>query len=153
MKKIILIALVLVTFSISCSSDDSSGSASVLLTKTIRTFDDGTVETTHLVYNGNKLVEQTFDSGRAKVTYIGNLIAKIEYFYGEELVQENTYQYDSSQRLISFERYEYSQYGDYTTESDYVYNSNGTVSFIIRSGNVDFPLSEKKVTFTLNSFG
>lgn len=141
MKK--LLFLISILFFTACSSDDDNkaNSETILVTKIVETYEgNGTTDTytTYLNYDGSKLVGQTFDipNSNAAVTYTGNLITKIEYFYNSNLAQEVLYAYDSSERLINFKRYEYGGSNDFGVNVDYVYNSDGTVSYEKESGNL-----------------
>lgn len=139
---------------VSCSSSDNNTSQDVLVTKIIQTFEDGTVETMNFNYSGNKLLGQTFENGYSTFTYTGDLISKTEVFFNNTLEARLLYTYDSNQRLIQFERYEFSDFGDYGDKVVYTYNSNGTVSFAEYSGNLDNPLVfSNSGTFTLNTLG
>jgi ATP-dependent Zn protease len=155
MKKIIVLLSVFSLVFTSCSDSDGNNNSlqDVLLTKAINTYEDGTVETFHYNYNGNKLTGQTFDDGHSEVTYTGNLIQKIESFYLNDLVQRSTYEYDNNQRLIGFVRDEYYDDNHYTTRATYVYGNGTTVGFTILSGNIDYPLYEKTGTMNLNASG
>jgi hypothetical protein len=133
MKKLLYLFSAIALTLASCSNDDDSNNSSgTLLSKTIETFGDGTIETTDFEYNGNKIVSVSSDlysRDETIYTYTGDLITKEEYFFDdgidsfEEVID---YEYDSNNRLIKSIRTD--QYGDIETDN-FTYNSNGTVSF------------------------
>ncbi|MEZ4786990.1 MAG: hypothetical protein R2790_03705 [Flavobacterium haoranii] len=135
MKKILLLAAGLAMFMTSCSSDDSSKSASTgsRLTQIIETYDNGDIETVNFTYNGNKIVKYTTDYGDETLyTYTGNLITQELYKFedydtGDMLEETIDFEYDSNDRLIKSTRTD--EYG-YVEIDNFTYNTNGTVSFI-----------------------
>ncbi|PXY43220.1 hypothetical protein [Flavobacterium hydrophilum] len=155
MKKILCLFGALTFALTSCSSDDDSSSDSsdlVLLKKTISTDSDGEKVTTTYKYNGDKIVSITDDQGEFNryFTYTGDLITKIEYKLPNGTVDQiNTYQYDSSNRLISFVRVE--PLDEWGNKEVYTYNTDGTVSIkeYIGDDKTQTELNgEGKVTFT-----
>lgn len=137
MKKLLLFVSVLALIFTSCSSDDDSSSTPILVAQITETeVYNGQTETYTMTFNydGNKLLGIDYGTLSSTVTYTGNLITKLELFYGTILIQEGLYTYDSSERLINFKRFEYDSTDDYGVNVDYIYNPNGTVSFTKESG-------------------
>lgn len=128
MKKILLLAAGLAMFMTSCSSDDSSKSAStpVLLTKLIETFEDNSTLTTEYEYSGTKLIRMTDDEGRFEFTYTNDLITQVKYYESNTLLQTETYQYDASGRVTTYIIVDNID-TDWGNRETYTYNSNGTV--------------------------
>lgn len=134
MKKIILFVSAFALLVTSCSSDDSDPApvtpTATMLTKIIETYDNGTIETSDFLYNGNKIVSHISDYGDKTIyTYTGDLITKEEFFIDDILDETFVYEYDTNQRLIkSTKTYTFSIEVD-----DFTYNSNNTVSFVTTS--------------------
>ena len=107
------------------------------MTKIIETYDDGTVETTTITYNGDKIVSYSSDLDLRDeyiYTYTGDLITKEEYFFdsgdpSEDLEEVTEYEYDTSGRLIKSTRTDNDSFGTTITVDDFTYNANGTVTF------------------------
>ena len=110
MKKIILF-LSVITLIASCSSDADPLPAidvnanSVLVKKIIETEPSGNVITTEYTYDGNKLVKTTDNDGfYEKFFYTGDVITKIEFYNNtNQLEEQEFFEYNSSQQLISFQ--------------------------------------------------
>lgn len=140
MKKLLTLVSAFALVFTSCSSDDSPSMPSTVgikLTQMIETYDDGTVETITITYNGDKIVSSSSDldiQDETIFTYTGDLITKEEYFFDDgdplEVFNEVTeYEYDTSGRLINSTRTENDYYGTFITVDDFTYNTNGTVTF------------------------
>ena len=142
MKKIILLLNVVALAFISCNNDDtttpviSNNSGSVFLTKTIVT-EGSDVITTSYIYNGNKLVTIKDDDGyTATYTYTGNLITSSEETNANSIFDSyDTYEYDSSARLILFKRFQGGMGGAEFVRESYVYNADGTATITDIGGN------------------
>lgn len=135
MKKILCLFGALALLLSSCSSDESSSDlSSVLLKKQISTDSEGFKVITNYKYDGNKLVDVTFESqpGGLYFTYAGDLISKIEFKYDGVVEQVNTYEYNSNKQLISFVRIEPSE--GLGSKEVYTYNVDGSVSVKSYSG-------------------
>jgi len=131
MKKILhlfgILTLVLIS---SCSKDDNTESEtsdtnSVLLKKVVSKY--GTNELTSVfTYNGNKLTTVNYSDGDSySFTYTGDLITKIEYFEKNVLSEKDLYTYDSQGNLVTEIRIE----GSYGHRTEYIRNSDGTISY------------------------
>ncbi len=138
MKKLIcFLSLSLVLAS--CSSDDSVAvdqtvpeeeiPGTILLKKMIS---EGV--TTVYTYDGNKILKaESSDNTYEKYTYTGNLITKVEFFEADELIQTNTYTYNSDAKVATFLRVEHLD--NLGSKEVYVYNADGTITVNNLSGN------------------
>lgn len=157
MKRLVYIFSVVVLTLASCSSNDDNTSSPVLPTQVIETIDyGGNIETytINFIYNGSKIVRQEVGSDAADYTYTDNLITKVEYKRNNEVIARYEYIYDSNERLINIKYFEFDDIGgDYGTDADYVYNSNGSVSFTVYSGNLPDLNQSLSGTMTLNAEG
>ena len=106
MKKIILFVSAFALLVTSCSSDDSdpepAAPTGTLLTKIIETYDDGSVETSNITYNGNKIVSMITVEYNEKTifTYTGDLITKEEFFVDDIIDETFVYEYDTRNNLF-----------------------------------------------------
>lgn len=136
MKKIIL-TFVASLFILSCSSSDSqdnSNSGPVLLRKTITTNAQGT-QTTNFNYDGNKIVSATTSDGfENKYYYTGELITKYEIYNNTVLIHTRHYSYNSQNNLIS--SIELNHGNNQGNRSTLTYNSNGTITYDMFSGDL-----------------
>ena len=140
MKKIILFVSAFTLLLTACSSDDSEPEPTIptgaLLTKTIETYEDGSTFTTNYTYEGNKLIKVDDSDGESE-TFVydanGKLISGVEKYYnGSILITGNVdYIYDSQNKLISIVT-------DDGLNTDYTYNSNGTITELSYSSIGDF---------------
>lgn len=135
MKKIILFVSAFALLLTSCSSDDSdpepAAPTGTLLTKIIETYDDGSIETSNITYNGNKIVSMITVEYNEKTifTYTGDLITKEEFFVDDIIDETFVYEYDTNQRLIKSTK----TYISSMEVDNFTYNSNNTVSFVTTS--------------------
>lgn len=148
MKQLLTFVSVLALILTSCSSESSSSSSTTgtKLTQIIETFNDGSTETINFEYNGDKILSYTWDwdssiQEEAFFTYTGDLITKEEYFFDDndplEAFSEVTdYEYDTSGRLTKSTRTENDSFGTTITVDNFIYNSNGTVSFTTTENSV-----------------
>lgn len=119
----------------SCSSDDNGGSGTILLKKTIETFDDGSTMTSTATYDGTKIKKITTDQGfTLDFTYTGNLITKMEYKFIGVLFQTDIYSYDANENLTSYVRLEHED--GLGAKEVYVHNPDGTISVTAYSGDL-----------------
>ncbi len=134
-KQFAIIVLVLLT--ISCSSSDSDTSSTsdtdnILLRKIISTSSSGTggsnTYTNTYAYNGKKLVNVTSDDFEFRVFYTGNLITSIKDYFLGTLQGTSIYQYDSSNRLISWTEYVDAPETRINRQREFQYNSDGTIT-------------------------
>lgn len=136
MKKIIL-TFVASLFILSCSSNDSqnnSNSGPALLRKRITTSSQGTV-ITNLNYNGNKVVNSISSDGTEdKFYYTGDLITKYEIYENNVLVHTHLYSYNSQNNLTSGVELNHGNNQGY--RSTLTYNSNGTITYNLFSGDL-----------------
>ena len=99
----LMMAAVAIVTMTSCSDDSNSNtdnnnpSGTVLLKKTIETFDDGTTETVTYTYNGTKLMGTTSSEGnREELTYTGDNITRWKYYSPENVLTEDyTFTYEN----------------------------------------------------------
>ncbi len=134
MKKLFFFLSVSALILTSCSSDDDNNSpvAPVLLQKTIETAANGSIITSIATYNGTKISKITAEGFVINFTYTGDLITKAESFFAGQLVQKETYSYNSTGNLVEYVNVE-SFFGDGIRET-YVHNANGTISVTHYSG-------------------
>jgi hypothetical protein len=139
MKKLLYLFAFSAVFLTSCSSSDSSSTATtesdVLITKTIETSaSDNSVLTTNFTYNGKKLIGSTDSEGYHEVfTYVGDLISSIKaYDDTNTLITEETFTYNGNNLLISY------LLNDYTTDhgrrEEFVHVSNDNISYSVYNG-------------------
>lgn len=137
MKKIISLTFVLSLFIFSCSSNenqDNSNSGPILLRKTITTNSQGTI-TTNINYNGNKIINAISSNGyEDKFYYAGNLITKHEVYNNNILVRTVLYNYNSQNNLTS--SIELNNNNNQGTKTTLTYNSNGTITYNMYSGDL-----------------
>jgi hypothetical protein len=138
MKKLILVFSAVALIFSSCSSDADSLPVivplvdsvvdvnGVLLKKDIYTYNSVAKETNY-TYTGNKLNRITdYDGEYSLYTYTGNLITKIEYFdVANTLLTTENLTYDSNNKLVTYIEID----GLSGYKENYVYNTDGTVSF------------------------
>jgi hypothetical protein len=142
MKKIILILSVVTLAFTSCSKNEPAPNAAaanpngVLLRKIIVT-EGSDVITKILTYNGNKLVSIKGDDGyTSNFTYTGNLITSGEEIDANGIFDSyDTFEYDSSARLILFKRFQGGIGGAEFVRESYVYNADGTATITDIGGN------------------
>ncbi|MVO09308.1 hypothetical protein GOQ30_09075 [Flavobacterium sp. TP390] len=127
MKKLFALLSAFTVVLTSCSSDDSSNeSSTILVTKIIETYEDGSTYTENFYYNGNKLIKVEDSDGESE-TFVydsnGKLISGIEKYYdGSNLITGNVnYVYNAQNKLSSIEYHD-------NLHFDYTYNSNGTIT-------------------------
>lgn len=144
MKKLIL-PFVLGAMMVSCSRDNDDAGLTpnpnnpttpaetpVLLTKVVNTEEDGSIETTHFEYDGDKLVKTYggYDNGSWSheniITYKEGLITFIKNKEGDE-EGETTYTYDSQNRLKTVIETSKDDERVYTSTRNYTHNADGTV--------------------------
>jgi hypothetical protein len=157
MKRLVYIFSVVVLTLASCSSNDDNTSSPVLPTQVIETINyGGNIETStiNFIYNGSKIVRAELGSDVADYTYTDNLITKLEYKRNNEVITRHEYIYDNNERLINIKSFEFDDIsGDFGSNADYVYNSNGSVSFTVYSGNLPDLIQSSSGTITLNAEG
>lgn len=135
MKKLLFLVSVSIFFS-SCIPDPTENPdpfvppATLLIKKTIDTYEDGDIVTTNYNYSDNKIVSiisDDPDESNIYVTYTGNLIAKREYKFDDGTIDQiHTFEYDDTNRLVTFKRLDPDM--DLGNKETYVYNADGTVS-------------------------
>ena len=134
-KQLAIIVLFLLT--ISCSTSDSetastSDTDNILIRKLISTSSSGTggsnTYTTTYSYNGKKLVTATSDDFEFRVFYSGNLITSIKDYFLGTLQGTAIYQYDSSNRLMSWTEYVDAPDTRINRQMEFQYNSDGTIT-------------------------
>jgi hypothetical protein len=126
--KIILLSLVIT----SCSNSDGDINPNGLLLRKV--ISDG-VEIL-VSYNGNRIERITSNDGldETKFYYTGDLITKIEVYYGAILATLKRYQYDGQGNPVNFIDYNYN-----TKTSEKVilaYNLDGTLTYNLYKGNL-----------------
>lgn len=90
----------------SCSNDDSTDEASVMLKKMTQTFDNGQIHTYEYFYNGkmlksiNSTSDNEYNDYNVIVTYTGDLITKQEYFRTNTLFKILLYDYNANGQII-----------------------------------------------------
>lgn len=152
MKKLIYAFSAMVLLFASCSSDSESTTTNMpsnLPTKMIEDYiwQGNIVDkvTRNFVYNGNKLVEMTYEGDHAPYkevfTYTGDLITKIEYFENDDLYQVEEFQYDGQGRLTLSQKFEGEALDVLNEQNTYIYNADGT---FIRNRTNDFVDSTDK---------
>lgn len=159
-KQLAIIVLVLLT--ISCSSSDSETASTpdtdnILIRKLISTSSSGTggsnIYTNTYTYNGKKLVSINSDDLEFRVFYSGNLITSIKDYFLGTLQGTSIYQYDSSNRLISWTEYVDAPETRINRQVEFQYNSDGTITVngqIFDTGeNQLYPINTRK--YFLNS--
>ena len=148
MKKIFLLLSIALLMLQSCSSGDSdnnsTGSNSTLLRKSIITNPDGVFTATYS-YNGNKVTSintiynynnnyNTFSN--TYITYSGDLISEMKtYDSNNVLVVKTTYNYNSNNQPYS--KIELSYPNNYGEKTIITYNSNGTITGSIYEGDIN----------------
>ncbi len=147
MKKITTTTLLILTLFInlsSCSKEDTSNSADLLLPKKIVSENgNGKKTTTNISYDGNKIVETISDDGSKTVfTYTGNLITKEHSFRnGDSGVIEE--QYDYTYEKDNLKSFIYTHSGGHKSKGNYIYNSDGTINIEYYSINFDTGVETK----------
>jgi len=170
MKKLLYLLLVLTI--LSCSSDGdniddpSNNDNNNILVSKISYDEDGGSYTNeeNFTYDLNKIVERqdiSYYNGsiqntyRAQFIYSNDLIARVDYYYNDNLNYKATFQYDSQSRLTLWEECYFNSGGscivDYTLS--FLYNSDGTITVVESdydsSGDVYF----SETTLQLNNQG
>lgn len=141
MKKVLAMAAVAL-FMVSCSDDSSdstnNGSDLVLVKKMIDNF-DGELTTSILTYDGNKLLSLVSDDDtHTDYIYENGLLVREEAFDGTEMYNKVAYFYDSNNKLSSSIDTSFSGEGESSAAKNvYTYNSNGTISVTIYTGDKD----------------
>lgn len=129
--------IVLFLLTISCSSSDSEpastlDSDNILIRKLISTSSAGSsgsnTYTTTYTYNGKKLVSAISDDIEFRFVYSGNLITSIKDYFLGTLQGTSIYQYDSSNRLISWTEYVDAPETRINRQVEFQYNSDGTIT-------------------------
>lgn len=146
MKNILLVLLSVVVLS-GCSKDDSKGDDGIikepnlttdatLLKKTISTLSGVQTITDYHYLEGNK-VHQAISNNGIKViwTYEGNLITEQKYYENDVLKIKEVYQYNSQEKMFQRTSFDYSKSQGY--RSEYIYNSDGTVTVLGYKGSLD----------------
>jgi hypothetical protein len=147
MKKFALAFSALLLIMASCSKSDSddvkdqsilTGDVLIkkmILTSTTEDLDSFWNATYTYSYNGSKLTQITGNDGyKAVYTYTGDLITKIDYFYGIELEGKDIFIYNSSGKLISYKDQDILQ--NFERIYNYTYLSNGSVTYNISIGQI-----------------
>lgn len=142
MKKLLFLVSVSIVFFSSCipnpeeNPDPYVPPVTVLLQKTVDTYDNGDIVTTNFTYNGTKIVsivDDMPDEWDAYYTYTGDLITKLEWKDSDGVVQQySTFEYDDTSRLVTYKRIE--PLDDLGSKETYIYNIDGTVSVTYFSG-------------------
>lgn len=156
MKKIVLSLITILFFQLfySCSNNDDNSITPILPTQVIETVEyNGNTEiyTANITYDGNKMVRQDYGLDIVDLTYTGDLITKFEYKRNNVVIQRNEYTYDNNERLINYKRFEFDDIiGDYGTNVNYDYNTDGSVNFTRYSGYLPNLNLSSSGTITLN---
>jgi hypothetical protein len=134
MKKLLFLLCVLALLA-SCSADPNEGE-NLLKTKIEHGFfENEPTIVSNYTYNGNKL-ENIVKSDDTQLIYVydGDLIVNIKTYRDVTLINEEQYQYDSSERLIQSKRFWYEL--DYCLKKTYTYNADLTVTETTYTGNL-----------------
>ena len=139
MKKIFMFVAAASLLMTSCGNDDSADTTpaetTILLKKSIETYQDGYVLTSTYTYDGNKIVGGTYSDGTHDVfTYTNDNITKIQTYDGDTLDEEETFEYNSNGQVITY-IYKSYDFDDYAERTTYAYNSNGTITATEYTGN------------------
>lgn len=170
-----LVCLMMVLFS--CSSDSSESdsppivASSVLVNKITQSDPDGKLlVTTTFLYNGNKIVSESWKqnsfsmgtdvgySYRVDYTYTGNLITNMKvsniFRAPERLVMSTNFAYDSNEDLISSVREQYFDSFKMTLKISYAKIDNNTQEFKIFTidsrDNIEISSASGKIVFDIN---
>lgn len=144
MKKLLYLFSAFALVLTSCSSNNESEqilqATPILITQmTATVVNNGNTEsnTATFTYDGTKILSQNYGNYYINYSYTGNLITKIEYFLNDVVISKELYTYNSLEKLVNYQRTEYDNVnGNYGVNVDYVYNSNGTVSYTRNTGNL-----------------
>lgn len=173
MKKLIL-PFVLGAMLISCSRDNDDVAATpnpenpttatetpVLLTKLVNVEEDGSIETTHFEYDGDKLTKiyGGYESGswshESVITYTGDLITSIKGKTSNNEGEETIFDYDEQNRLKTVTETIKGSSATYTNTRHYTHNVDGTVVVreVKKTDYINASLSdtekEKTMTYTV----
>ncbi|SFA75954.1 hypothetical protein SAMN05660845_0405 [Flavobacterium swingsii] len=142
MRKITLLFVTLLFVFVSCSKsgDESIATSSasnpngILPIKVITT--SGTnVVTQEYFYNGNKLIQTKFSEGNyTNYTYTNDLITRTDFYSDNVLSKTTNFSYNSDNKLVQALSLNPSLNQGY--KYVYIYNSDGTVSLSIYSGDL-----------------
>jgi hypothetical protein len=139
MRKLFVLLLSIVSLlSVSCSKDDDTVTnpqnpeSFILPKKIVEDNGRGSISTTILTYNGNKILQYTEDDQKTIYTYTGDLITKIESYDGATLTYQSIYSYLNN-KLATETNTETSINSTtgvttvYKNKTVYTYNTDGTV--------------------------
>jgi len=137
MKKALFTFAIAAVTLISCSTDDSvsptppAGATGTLLKQVVDTYEDGSTATWDFTYDGNKLTSWVVGAGTANMetityTYTNELLTGVNADLIDQIDDNSmVITYDANDKLSSIST-TYATSG--TTQTNYVYNSNGTVT-------------------------
>ncbi|KGO94263.1 hypothetical protein [Flavobacterium subsaxonicum] len=141
MKKLFTLAAIALFTMTSCSDDDATSTTpdtttdGPLVTSFIETM-DGVPNTYTVTYDGNKVIKIQDQQGYvSNLTYTNNQLVKEEDYYDGEFSEYNHYSYSTDGKLAQVVNGQL--YDDTTwdvTKTTYTYNSNGTVSTLVYTG-------------------
>ena len=132
MKKIISLFCITFLFLQACSSESSDNNENSIILCKHKVFSNGS--SWDYSYDGNKiLMVKTGNSILLKYYYTGDLITKVENYDSNEIVRRITFSYNNINQLISEENVYYLPDLTYN-KTDYIHNSNNTISFIQYTG-------------------
>lgn len=132
MKKIIFLFCITFLFLQACSSESSDNNENSIILCKHKVFSNGS--SWDYSYDGNKiLMVKTGNSILLKYYYTGDLITKVENYDSNEIVRRITFSYNNINQLISEEAVHYLPDLTYN-KTDYIHNSNNTISFIQYTG-------------------
>lgn len=145
MKKIALAAIALFMM-VSCSDDGSSGNVNenVLLKKVVYTGDSDVVESYEYAYDGNKMTTLTMKHDEHVIaeinyTYDDNKLSGSETVSGGEITQRTFNAYNPQGKLSSVTKFNYHPTQVFSNRTEYIYNSDNTVTTKYYTGGEDGP--------------
>ena len=157
MKKLFYILSICTLVLTSCSSSDDDNNVvadpitGTLLKKLVENDSDGTSVTIDFVYNGNKMTSfLDTDGDGATITYTGDLVTKIEYYFENTMDQKDLYTYNTLGQLITYVRLDLEM--EWGNREDYTYNNNNTITVVSYNGDlVSQTQNENTHTITMNN--
>ncbi|MGK4567091.1 hypothetical protein [Flavobacterium sp. 3HN19-14] len=129
MKKLLyLFSFAAIVSSCTGNNDDGPSATEDFLIKKI-VFNDGeTTITSKISYNDHKITGTVDSDGtHTVVTYTGDLITKWESFFGNQVVERETFEYNAQGQLTTYTDIEFED--GYGEKFEYTHNSDGTISF------------------------
>lgn len=130
MKKIFTLAAVALFMMTSCSDDDNGSTnpaaGTILPTKIVENYGDGETFVSNYYYDGTKVIKITHNDGtEEQFTYTADRLSMIKYYEDGELVEEDTFTYNSNGQLTTYLSIDLDY--DWGYKTLYTYNADGTI--------------------------